>query len=132
MSSTVLAAFEIAFSVGLVGFWSYFFLVENKNPARSAVYLGFERSFPLPDLGWVAPCLVAAAVGVLRDQKFGYILTIAGGGALIFLGLVDISFNIRNRQYTSNLADGIMNAFINTACMAFGPLFIVVGARYLS
>jgi hypothetical protein len=62
MSKTLLAAFEIAFSVGLVGFWSFFFLVENKNPARSAVYLGFERSFPLPDLGWVTPCLVAADI----------------------------------------------------------------------
>jgi hypothetical protein len=132
MSNTLLAALEISFAVGLAGFWSYFFLFENKSPARSAIYLGFERSFPVADLGWVAPCLAAAAAGVLREQKFGYILTIAGGGALIFLGLVDISFNIMNKQYTSNLADGIMNAFINASCMVFGPLFIVVASRHLA
>jgi len=132
MSDAVLAVLEILMAAGLLGFWAYFFVVENRNPERSEVYLGFERSFPLPDLGWLAPCLIASAVGVLKGLEFGYILSIAGGGALIFLGLVDIAFNIRNRQYTTSAADGIMNALINTSCIVLGPLFITAAAQRLT
>ena len=132
MSDAVLAVLEILMAAGLLGFWAYFFVAENRNPERSEVYLGFERSFPLPDLGWLAPCLIASAVGVLRGLRFGYILSIAGGGALIFLGLVDIAFNIRNRQYTTSAADGIMNALINTSCIVLGPLFITAAAQRLT
>lgn len=121
----LLAIFEIVFAVGIVGFWIYFFLVENKNSERSKEYLAYERSFPVPDLIWITPGLIVSAIGVLSDQFWGYIVTIAVSGGLIFLGLVDISFNVQNKQYTSNIGDAIMNAFINLACVTLGPIFII-------
>jgi len=132
MSDAVLAVLEILVAAGFIGFWAYFFLVENRNPERSEAYLSFERSFPFPDLGWLAPCLIASAVGVLKGLQFGYIMSVAAGGGLIFLGLVDIAFNIRNKQYTTRAADGIMNALINTTCIVLGPLFITAGAERLT
>lgn len=131
MNSIVLAIFEILIALGIGGFWVYFFLIENKNPDHSAVYFGFERSFPLPDLFWLVPCLIFAAIGLLLIQKFGVVLTIASGGALIFLGLVDISFNARNGGYTTKISDTIMNLFINAVCVIFGPLFIYFGSQIL-
>jgi len=126
-----LAILEIVFAIGMIGFWIYFFLVENKKSDNSKEYLAFERSFPVPDLVWLAPGLIVSAIGVLSDHFYGYIITIAVSGGLIFLGLVDISFNIQNKQYTSNIGDTIMNIFINLACLILGPLFIIGAAQYI-
>jgi len=127
----LLAILEIMFAIGMIGFWIYFFLVENKNPEKSKEYLSYERSFPIPDLVWLTPGLIISAIGVLLHQLFGYILNIAVSGGLIFLGLVDISFNIQNKQYTSNFGDSMMNIFINLACVILGPIFIIGAAQYI-
>ncbi|MHA1718413.1 MAG: hypothetical protein ACTSWX_06180 [Promethearchaeota archaeon] len=125
MNNTLIAIFEILIAVGLIGFWIYFFLIENKNPEKSDVYFGFERSFPIPDLGWATPSLIIAAIGLLLEQRFGIFFTITSGSALLFLGLLDISFNARNGGYTTNIGDTIMNIFINLVCVIFGPLFMI-------
>jgi hypothetical protein len=132
MNSTIIVVFEFFVATGIIGFWIYFFLVENKNPERSEVYFGFERSFPLPDLGWIAPCLIISAIGILTDQSYGIVLLIAGGGALIFLGLVDTSFNLQNKGYTSKIGDTIMNICINAASLIFGIIFILYGAGQIN
>ncbi|TAL33242.1 MAG: hypothetical protein EPN93_14515 [Spirochaetes bacterium] len=132
MSITTIAVLEFIFAAGIAGFWVYFFLVENKNPEKSQVYLGFERSFPLPDLGYLVPVLLAAGYGLLNNHHFGYILTITAGGGLIFLGLVDIGFNAQNKGYSSNIGDTIMNLFINLACVIMGPVFIINISRYIA
>ncbi len=131
ISRVVLASLEIIFAIGLVGFWIYFFLVENKNTQRSKEYFAYERSFPIPDLVWLAPGLIVSAIGVMTHGFYGYVLTIAVSGGLIFLGLVDISFNLQNKQYTSNIWDAILNIFINLACIVLGPVFIIGAAQYL-
>lgn len=116
---------QIALAIGIIGFWIYFFLVENKDPENSPIYLHYERAFPLPDLGWVVVSLIIAAIGLLGNKNYGYIFTIASGGALIFLGLVDVAFNIQNGGYTSKLEDTIMNIVINGVCLVFGPISII-------
>ncbi len=125
MNSVLIAIFEILIGVGLIGFWIYFFLIENKNPEKSEVYFGFERSFPVPDLGWVSPSLIIAAIGLLSEQRFGIFFTITSGSALLFLGLLDISFNVQNKGYSTNIGDTVMNLFINLVCVIFGPLFMI-------
>ena len=131
ISRVLLASLEIVFAVGLIGFWIFFFLVENKNPNKTKEHLAYERSFPIPDLVWLAPGLIVSAIGILYNQFYGYIISIAVSGGLIFLGLVDFSFNIQNKQYTSNIGDAIMNIFINLACLVLGPVFIIGAAQYI-
>lgn len=125
MNDITIAVFELLIAVGLIGFWIYFFLVENKNPEKSDVYFGFERSFPVPDLGWVTPSLIIAAIGLLSGQSYGIFFTITSGSALLFLGLLDISFNVQNKGYTTNISDTIMNLLINIVCVIFGPWFMI-------
>jgi hypothetical protein len=131
MSITTIAILEFIVAAGIAGFWVYFFLVENKNPEKSAVYLGYERSFPLPDLCYLVPVLIAAGYFLLINHPLGYILTITASGGLIFLGLVDIGFNSQNKGYSSNIGDTIMNLFINLACVILGPVFIVNISGYI-
>ncbi len=123
----ILAIFQILIGIGFIGFWIYFFLVENKNPKNTEVYLAFERSFPIPDLCWATPCLLIAAVGLLLEQRFGIFFSITGGSAMLFLGLLDISFNAKNGGYTGEIADTIMNLAINLICVIFGPIFMIYG-----
>ena len=132
MSITTIAILEFIMAAGIGGFWIYFFLVENKNPEKSDIYLAFERSFPLPDLGFLVPALSSAGVGLLINHPLGYILTIVSGGGLIFLGLVDIGFNSQNKGYSSNAGDTVMNLIINIACIVLGPVFIINAAKYLT
>jgi hypothetical protein len=42
------------------------------------------------------------------------------GGGLLFLGLVDLSFNTQNGIYTSSLVEGLGNAAVNLWCIAVG------------
>ena len=118
-------------ALGIIGFWLYFFKVENKDPKNSQVYLHYERAFPLPDLGWIVVSLIIAGIGLLQNAKFGFIMTIASGGGLIFLGLVDVAFNAQNEGYSSDLADSIMNLGINGVCLIFGPISIIMGCSGL-
>jgi len=131
MNLILLASLEIVFAFGMITFWVYFFMVENKNPDKSKEYFAFERSFPIPDLVWLTPGLIASAIGVLLNQTFGFILTIAVSGGLIFLGLVDFSFNIQNKQYTSDIGDAMINILINLTCLVLGSVFIIGGSQYI-
>jgi cbb3-type cytochrome oxidase subunit 3 len=127
MIHIILAIFQILIAIGFIGFWIYFFAVENKNPENSETYLAFERAFPVPDLGFVTPSLFVSAVGLFLNEPYGIFFTIVSGSALLFLGLLDISFNIQNGGYTKDISDTIMNLFINLVCVIFGPIFLIYG-----
>ena len=123
----LVAVFQILIAVGIIVFWIYFFKYENKNPEKGAIYLGFERSFPPADLGWITPTLLISAIGLLLGQAFGVFFSIVSGSALIFLGLLDISFNIRQGAYKAKKSDIILNLTINLICIVAGPLFLIYG-----
>ncbi|MFX1572298.1 MAG: hypothetical protein ACFFB0_06080 [Promethearchaeota archaeon] len=127
MMNLIIAGLEIFITLGIIGFWIYFFLVENKKPNQREGYLEYERSFPLPDLGWAAPCLIFGAIGLIMNQMFGFIFSIAGGSALIFLGLLDISHNLQYGGYTGEKWDIILNLAVNLFCIIFGPIFMIYG-----
>jgi len=124
MLNIIIAILQILLALGFIGFWIFFFAVENRNPENTEIYLAFERSFPVPDLGWITPCLFVAAIGLILDETFGIFFTIISGSALIFLGLLDISFNIQNGGYKKSPSDTIMNLFINLICVILGPVFL--------
>lgn len=129
MINIIIAVLELLLGVGFIGFWLYFFAVENRNAEQSEIYLSFERSFPVPDLGWITPCLFIAGIGILMEQSYGVFFTIISGSALVFLGLLDISFNIQNEGYTKSIADTVMNLSINLICIILGPLFLIYAYR---
>ena len=127
MFNIIIAIFQIILAVGFIIFWIYFFKYENKNPERSEIYLAFERSFPIADLCWIVPTLLISSVGLLLGSKFGLFFTIVSGGSLIFLGLLDVSFNLRQGMYKKK-DDKILNATINLICLIFGAISLIYGA----
>ncbi|MFX1324085.1 MAG: hypothetical protein ACFE8N_03950 [Promethearchaeota archaeon] len=119
---------QIIFGIGIIIFWVYFLLVENKDPEKTEVYLVFERSFILPDIGWATPCLFISAAGLLTNQGYWVFFSIAGGSAILFLFLLDFSFNIQQGNYKKGrLKDNFLEIIVNILCVIFGPLFMILG-----
>ncbi|MFX0004040.1 MAG: hypothetical protein ACFE9C_05235 [Candidatus Hodarchaeota archaeon] len=111
----------------LIFFWLYFLLIERKDPEKSQIYIAHESSFPLADLLWLAPCLLIAAIGLIIEQRFGIFFTIVSGGVQIFLGLLDLSFNLQQGQYKGTKSDTILNIVIQVYCFIVGAIFLIYG-----
>jgi hypothetical protein len=97
-----------------------------ENPPEG--YFVFEHSFPLPDSA-LALTLIAAAVLLLHGKPLGRALSLVSAGGLLFLGIVDFSFNIQNGMYSGPALDTVLNAFINLWCVGFGAFLVFRFAR---
>lgn len=93
------------------------------NPALAqftAVYLGYESAFPLADLFVAVTSALSAFYLIGRDAR-AVLFGLIGSGALGFLGLIDISFNLQHGLYAPAvlLNDGGMQLelAINVICV---------------
>ena len=120
-----IAILELLTAVGLILFWILFFTVgmAPKNPPPG--YLAYEHSFPVPD-GLLSILLLVAGIMLLLNNPLGVNLSLIAAGALLFLGVLDISFNLQNGIYKISTGDLISNAFINLWCVDFGIAIAVV------
>ena len=46
---------------------------------------------------WAAACALLGTVGLLTEQNYGLLFSLLAAGSLIFLALMDITFNVENR-----------------------------------
>ncbi|MFX1321939.1 MAG: hypothetical protein ACFFAQ_09870 [Promethearchaeota archaeon] len=127
MINIVIVIFQAIFVVGFIAFWIYFFLVENKNPERTEVYLVFEKSFILADLVFATPVLILSIFGILTEEKFGFFFSVVAGSAIIFLFFMDLCFNLQQGTYKKRDGATLLEMGINILCLIFGPLFIIFG-----
>ncbi len=129
MLNILFAIFELLIAIGLIGFWVMFYFTEYKNRKMSEVEFKHEMSFPLPDLGWVLPNLIIAAIGLLLEEWFGYFFTITAASGMMFLGLIDLAFNLQNKKFDIKKYgfDAYMSIFIVAIMLIFGPIFLIYG-----
>ncbi len=117
---------ELALAVGIISFWIVFFstdVVTIKDPDLKEKYLAFESAFPLPDL-YLSILLIIGGIGLLRKKFYGSLFSLLGGASLIFLGLLDVSFNTQNGIYLLGIGEAVMNGIMNLFCLGCG-VFIV-------
>ena len=119
---------EIITAAGLILFWIGFFTVGMAPETPPECYFAYEHAFPLPDI-LLAMVLLASGILLLKEKPLGKTLALVAAGALVFLGLVDFSFNFQNGIYGISTLDLVLNGFINIWCVAFG-LAIVWRNRY--
>jgi hypothetical protein len=111
-------------AAGTAAYWIGFFAAgEALHSSDTDVYLAFERAFPAAD-AWMATAALAAAVGLARRRPWAVAAGIAAGSALIFLGLMDVSFNLEHGLYASPSGAMAVEVAINAFCLATGPLFV--------
>ena len=127
MSDLIIAGLEIFVGIAIIGFWVYFFAAEYKNPENEEWYIIYERTFPLPDIGWVTPCLFLGAYGLLTEQTFGIFFTIAAGSGMMFLGFIDTAFSIQNGIYKKKDFGSRLSIIVVICSLIFAVTFTVYG-----
>ncbi|MHA1265346.1 MAG: hypothetical protein ACTSRS_08950 [Candidatus Helarchaeota archaeon] len=126
MENIIIAILELILAAGIIIFWINFFKVEVHNPNKSEAYFSHEKSFPLADLGWLTPTLIISAIGLFLQERFGVFFTILAGSAAIFLGVLDLSYNIQQRA-TISQKEFIANLILNLVVLIAGIIFSIYG-----
>jgi hypothetical protein len=124
--NAVIAILLLLTAVVTVAYWADFFVRGTVNVVEEEWYIRFERSFPAAD-GFMSACAAAAAVGLLADAGYGIAFALVAGGALIFLGLMDVTFNVENRLYRFLRTSWPMRAelVINLWSLGLGAVVLV-------
>jgi len=124
----LIASLEIVTGIGLILFWIAFFTVGLAPDKAPPCYFAYEHSFPLPD-GVLAILLLIAGILLMRSRPAGRPLSLVAAGALVFLGLLDFSFNLQNGIYLTSTVDLALNAFINLWCVGLGLAIGIITGR---
>ncbi len=120
------AIMELVIAAGIISFWIAFFstdLVSIDDPHLEEIYLAFESAFPVADIS-LSIVLIIGGIGLLKKMPIGFLFSLLGGGSLIFLGLLDISFNTQHGIYLIGIGEAVLNIFINSLCLG-GGFFII-------
>ena len=121
------ALMELGVALGIIAFWTAYFSTDMVNITDSQVkevYTAFESAFPVADL-YLAALLIMGGIGLLKKRAYGYVCSLMGGASLIFLGLLDVSFNLQQGIYLLGTGEAVLNIFINAVCLGFGSFLVL-------
>jgi len=121
----LIARLELLTAAGLFLYWVLYFSVGVAPPNPPSGYFVFQKTFTVADL-ILGVLLVRAATFLLRpnpiDRVLGRGLSLICSGALLFLGGLDISFNLQHAIYLTPSLDMFLEVAINIWCLIFGFL----------
>ncbi len=120
-----IAILQFITGIGIIAFWIIFLSSDILYPDNmSDCYLNHEYSFPIADI-IMCISLIVSAFMIFKKKNIGIKLSLISSGAMIFLGILDTTYNIQNGLYFSSLFDGIFSAFINLWLIIIG-IYIVI------
>ena len=97
-AARAVTALLVLTAVGTGAFWIGFFAAGDAlHSADTDVYLAFEAAFPAAD-AWMASAALAAAIGLARRRAWAIPAGIAAGSALVFLGLMDVLYDLEHAR----------------------------------
>jgi hypothetical protein len=111
------------FAVGVVLFWVSFFGGGAVHASSAACYLVFERNFFAADIFTALAGLVCAE-GLRRGREWARVWGGVAAGGILFLGFMDVSYNLLNGLYDHVSTAMIMENGINVYCFTVGPFLI--------
>ena len=85
-------------AIFLIYYWIDFFLRKGVQVTQEEWYIKFQKAFPIADV-WAAICALLCGVGLLTEQNFGLLFALLAASSIIFLALMDITFNVENKLY---------------------------------
>jgi hypothetical protein len=131
---SVIMGLEVFAVVATILYWVAFFTVPEAIQTRPGdpVYLAFELSFPLAD-AWFALAAALGAIGLWKMRDWGFLFTLLAGSAAIFLGLMDLLFDLRHGIFVPLTGEAVVELLIVVLLLALGPFVIVAmwGQRHL-
>ena len=94
----VLSFLLIVTAILLIYYWIDFFFRKGVQVTQEEWYMKFQKAFPVADM-WATICALLGVVGLLTEQNFGLLFSLLAASSLIFLALMDITFNVENKLY---------------------------------
>jgi hypothetical protein len=123
-AARAVTALLVVTAAGTVAYWVAFFAAGGTlHSSDTDAYLAFERAFPAAD-AWMATAAISAAVGLARRRSWAVLAGIATGSALVFLGLLDVLFNVEQGLYGTRSGAMAVEVVINVFCLATGPFLL--------
>lgn len=117
-SRTAVAVACVVGIVLLIAYWVLWFAVRDVVASGSTQsYYDFEDAFPLAD-AWLVVALVGVLVGLRRRSPWALFWLLVGGGAGIYLGLMDTLYDLEHGIWTSG-AGGVIEACIVVVTFTF-------------
>ena len=120
VSDRIHAAAMLAGAGAIAAYWADWFTKGRVKVADDPEYVTFEESFPLADT-YLAACLLLSAHSLWRGKPSAVPLGIAGGSAAVFLGLMDLLFDIRRGNLGDSTVEMQTEKAIIAACLTLGP-----------
>jgi hypothetical protein len=123
----VFSVLLIGTAIGLIYYRIDFYIKGGVQAVNEGWYIRFQKAFTAADL-WTAACALVGAVGLLTGQTYGVIFTFITASYLVFLGLMDVTFNIQNKLYRLIGKSGQIKfeLFINLWTLGLGITLIVL------
>ncbi|MEJ2271458.1 MAG: hypothetical protein P8X91_03010 [Candidatus Bathyarchaeota archaeon] len=127
MVANVISLLLVITVIVVIYYWLDFFCRKGVQVIQEEWYIKFQKAFPIADT-WMVICALFAIIGLLTEQEFGLFFTILAASSMIFLALMDITFNFENKMYhllkTSNemkieLAGNIWLLFVGITVILF-------------
>jgi len=120
----VAAGYLALVAVLTVLYWIDFFSAGSVHVRGDAVYLAFERAFPLAD-AWMAACSLLGAIGLWRRRPWGLLFGLLAASAQVFLACMDVLFNLNEGNYAIVSTAMAAEVLINVVLLVGAPLLIV-------
>lgn len=118
------AALMALAALGTAAYWIAYFGSDLTHVRADTVYLAFENAFPLAD-GWMALAYLLSAWYLWRGDHRAVLWGLCAGSAMIFLGLMDLLFNIEQGHFQPPIgAQMWLEIAIMAFCLTFGPFTI--------
>ena len=96
--------------------------------SQTASYFVFENAFPAAD-AWLALTLILGAIGLMQRKSWGLLFSLLAGGAGIYLGCMDVLFDLENGIYIipkgADPSSAIIEMCINVLTFALGIVVII-------
>ena len=116
-----LAVILLIGAIGGILYWVAFFTSGAVQATDHPCYLVFERAFPAAD-AWTAFAAIVAGTALWRRRAHAVLFGIAAGSGFVFLGLMDVLYNLEHGMYAVRTPEMASETLINVVCLTLGPV----------
>ncbi|MGE3956034.1 MAG: hypothetical protein AB7H96_04890 [Vicinamibacterales bacterium] len=110
-------------AIGEASYWGTFFGTDAMVYPSVPCFRTFDLSFPAANL-WTTLTALVGAAGLWRRSSTGVLSGILCGSSLVYLGLVDVAFNVGNAMYRQPNAAIYGEMFVNLTSFTLAPYVI--------
>lgn len=114
-------------AVGTAGYWLAYLggLRLSHGPACAAQL----QMAQIPSNFWIVICAVLGAIGLAQQRRWGLFMVVAAASAGLYIGLLDITFDVRNGVYALPWGDLAPELFANSLCTILPAYLFYVALR---